>query len=80
MKYPKSLNKVKTIGIFAPSSGVGNKLERLEIVKKYFENEVAWCSVNLRQKLLHRRSSEFNHICYYLTGQTVSHFPSCGLL
>lgn len=39
MIYPKSLNKVKTMGIFAPSSGVGNKLERLEIVKKYFEKQ-----------------------------------------
>lgn len=38
MKCPNK-NKVKTIGVFAPSSGVGNRLERFEIVKKYLEDE-----------------------------------------
>ena len=35
MKYPKFLNKGNTIGIFAPSAGVGKKLdEYLELLLK----------------------------------------------
>ncbi len=37
MVCPKK--EIKTIGVFAPSSGVGNKLVRFEIVKKYLEDK-----------------------------------------
>lgn len=39
MKCPNNKKGIKTIGVFAPSSGVGNKLERFEIVKKYLNDK-----------------------------------------
>ena len=39
MKCPENKNGIKTIGIFAPSSGVGDRLERFEFVKRFLKDK-----------------------------------------
>lgn len=39
MICPNKEKEIKTIGVFAPSSGIGNKLERFKIVKNYLEDK-----------------------------------------
>ena len=68
MKYPKSLNKNSLIGICAPSSGVGKKIEQFDISINNLKREFNIIETNSVRKLGYEsnipkiRGKEFNQL------------------